>query len=187
MRALLLATALIASVGSVAGVAADEAAWNELRGSGAVLVLRHAATVPGIGDPPGFRLDDCASQRNLSAEGREQAAAIGRSLREQGVSVVRVESSRWCRCLETARLAFPQLQVQPLAALDSFFADRAAGPAQTSVLRNRVRDWQGPGVLVLVSHQVNITALTGQAVAAGEGVVLRPEADGFRVVGSVRF
>ena len=82
---------------------------------------------------------------------------------------------------------FPQLQVQPLAALDSFFADRAAGPAQTSVLRNRVRDWQGPGVLVLVGHQVNITALTGQAVAAGEGVVLRPEADGFRVVGTVPF
>ena len=108
-------------------------------------------------------------------------------MREQGVNVVSVESSRWCRCLETARLAFPQLQVQPLAALDSFFADRAAGPAQTSVLRNRVRDWQGPGVLVLVGHQVNITALTGQAVAAGEGVVLRPEADGFRVVGTVPF
>ena len=187
MRALLLATAFFASAGPVAGMAAEEAAWNALRESGAVLVLRHAATVPGTGDPPGFRIDDCSTQRNLSAQGREQAAAIGRSLREQGVSVVRVESSRWCRCLETARLAFPQLQVQPLAVLDSFFADRAAGPAQTSVLRNRVRDWQGPGVLVLVSHQVNITALTGQAVAAGEGVVLRPEADGFRVVGSVRF
>ena len=77
--------------------------------------------------------------------------------------------------------------MQPLPALDSFFADRAAGPAQTLALRDRVRDWRGPGVLVLVSHQVNITALTGQAVAAGEGVVLRPEADSFRVVGSVRF
>ena len=169
MRTLLLATAFIASTGPVAGMAAEEAAWNALRESGAVLVLRHAATVPGTGDPPGFRIDDCSTQRNLSGQGLEQAAAIGRSLREQGVNVVRVESSRWCRCLETARLAFPQLQVQPLAALDSFF------------------DWQGPGVLVLVGHQVNITALTGQAVAAGEGVVLRPEADGFRVVGTVPF
>ena len=159
---------------------------HALRESSAVLLLRHAATAPGIGDPPGFRIDECSTQRNLSAQGREQAAAIGRILREQGVGVGRVESSRWCRCLETARLAFPQLQVQPLVALDSFFADREAGLAQTYALRERIREWHGPGVLVLVTHQVNITALTGQAVAAGEGVVLRPQPGGLRVVAPVR-
>lgn len=161
--------------------------WAALSESGAVLIVRHAETVPGIGDPPGFRIDDCATQRNLSETGRKQAVAMGRTLAERGVTVTRVESSRWCRCAETARLAFPRLSVTYLDALNSFFDDRSTADAQTRALRARIAAWKGPGVLALVTHQVNISALTGQPTAMGEAVVLRPIGGDFSVLGTVRF
>lgn len=167
-------------------VQADET-WAALREPGAVLIIRHAETVPGIGDPPGFRIDDCATQRNLSEAGRAQAVVMGRKLAERGVAVTRVESSRWCRCTETARLAFPRLPVADLAALNSFFDDRSTADAQMLALRARIADWKGPGVLVLVTHQVNISALTGRATAMGEAVVLRSAGGDLRVLGTVRF
>jgi phosphohistidine phosphatase SixA len=166
---------------------ADDGAWATLRDRVAVLIIRHAQTEPGIGDPPGFRLDDCGTQRNLSEAGRAQAAAIGRQLTDRGVKVSRVESSRWCRCIDTARLAFPGLEVRPVDALNSFFGERNAEPSQTDALRSRISQWRGPGVLVLVTHQVNISALTGRFVGPGEGLVLQPEAAGPRVAGAVQF
>lgn len=183
-RGLLLLVALL--LGGVRAAGADEAAWSALR-DGGVLVLRHAATEPGIGDPPGFRLDDCATQRNLSPAGREQAVAIGRVLAERRVPVARVESSLWCRCLDTARLAFAALEVLPTPSLNSFFDNRSTEPEQTRALRARIAAWRGPGALVLVTHQVNISALTGRVAALGEGVVLQRNGADLRVVGSVRF
>lgn len=165
---------------------ADETAWSALR-DGGVLVLRHAQTDPGIGDPPGFRLDDCATQRNLSPTGRLQATAIGRVLAERRVAVARVESSLWCRCLDTARLAFPALKVLPTPSLNSFFDDRSTESEQTRAVRTLIAAWHGPGALVLVTHQVNISALAGRPVAVGEGVVLQRDGAGLRVVGSVHF
>lgn len=184
LRGALLLVALL--LGGVRGAGADEAAWSALR-DGGVLVLRHAATEPGIGDPPGFRLDDCATQRNLSPAGQVQAAAIGRVLEERRVPVARVESSLWCRCLDTARLAFPALDVQPVASLNSFFEDRSTVTEQTRELRARIAAWRGPGALVLVTHQVNISALAARPAAVGEGVVLLRNGADLRVVGSVRF
>jgi phosphohistidine phosphatase SixA len=165
---------------------ADESSWRALREGPAVLLLRHAQTVPGVGDPPGFRLEDCKTQRNLSLEGRSQAVALGQTLASRGVKVTRVESSRWCRCLDTARLAFPALTVQPLDALNSFFDDRASEGERTTAARARIAAWRGPGVLVLVTHQVNISALTGRSTAMGGGVVLRAGATP-QVVGEVAF
>ena len=95
----------------VAPAGADELAWAALRDGPAVLIVRHAQTEPGIGDPAGFRLGDCTTQRNLSAAGHTQAVALGRVLRERRVTVSRVESSLWCRCVDTARLAFPGLKI----------------------------------------------------------------------------
>jgi broad specificity phosphatase PhoE len=183
-RGALLFAALVSCEVSEAN--ADEAAWSALRDRG-VLVLRHAETEPGIGDPPGFRLDDCSTQRNLSLAGRAQSAAVGRVLAEQRVSVARIESSQWCRCLDTARLAFPALKVEPTPSLNSFFDDRSTETEQTRALRARIAAWRGPGTLVLVTHQVNITALAGRSTAVGEGVVLQSDGAGLRVVGSVRF
>lgn len=183
MRVLLvLATGLL-----VAWQARAVETWAALREPGAVLIVRHAETVPGIGDPPGFRIDECDTQRNLSETGRKQAVAMGRTLAERGVTVTKVESSRWCRCADTARLAFPRLPVAYLDALNSFFEDRSTADAQTRALRARIAEWKGPGALVLVTHQVNISALTGRATAMGEAVVLRPAGGGVSVLGTVSF
>ncbi len=156
-----------------APAAASEQAFGTLRAGGAVVVMRHARA-PGVGDPPDFRLDDCTTQRNLSEEGREQAKRIGLRLRAENVRIGRVLSSRWCRALETARLAFGET-VEPSPALDSFFANREADAAQTRRVQELINGWPSEGgVLVLVTHQVNITALTGLFPSEGEILVLTP-------------
>ena len=103
---------------------ADEALWAQLRAGGLVVFIRHADTDPGVGDPPGFRLDDCKSQRNLSAAGREQARRLGEVFRRERVPVAQVLSSEWCRCRDTATLAFERYE--PWAALNNLFG-RAPG------------------------------------------------------------
>ena len=164
---------------------ANEALWDLLKTGGQVAVIRHASTVPGFGDPPGFRLDDCTTQRNLSEAGREEARRIGAAFRDRGVPVGRVLSSRWCRCLETARLAFGT--AEPWAPLDSFFDDRSREPEQTRKVRLLIGDRPPSGTLVLVTHQVNITALTGISPAQGEMIILTPSGAGdFRVAGRLR-
>ncbi|KFG69003.1 histidine phosphatase family protein [Microvirga sp. BSC39] len=165
-------------------VYAAEEAWQALKEGGTVALFRHARA-PGTGDPAGFRLDDCSTQRNLSEEGRRQAQHIGDEFRARQVPVERVLSSRWCRALDTARLAFGAI-AQPSAPLDSFFSGRDQEPAQTQAVRRIIEGWRSTGVLVLVTHQVNITALTGIFPSEGEMLVLKPRADsGFDVVGRV--
>lgn len=174
---------------SALGARADEAAalWAALREGGAVAVVRHARA-PGTGDPPGFRLGDCATQRNLDAAGRAQAAALGARFRQERVAVGEARSSRWCRAAETAALAFPEVAVAPDPALDSFFDERSAAPAQTDAARALVARWRGrTTTLVLVTHQVNVTALTGVVPAEGEIVVVRgTDAGGATVLGRLR-
>ncbi|QRM30997.1 histidine phosphatase family protein [Microvirga sp. VF16] len=164
---------------------ASEEVWQALRAGGTIGLFRHASA-PGAGDPANFRLEDCATQRNLSAEGRRQAQAIGEQFRARQIPVERVLSSRWCRALDTARLAFGNL-TESSPPLDSFFSDRDQEPAQTRAVRQIVQDWRSRGVLVLVTHQVNITALTGIFPDEGEMLVLRPKpgAD-FDLVGRIK-
>jgi len=138
---------------------------------GLVVMLRHATTEPGIGDPPGYALGDCSSQRQLSAEGRAQARRLGATLSAHGLRATQVKSSRWCRCLDTARLGFGQ--ATPWPALDSFFNEPGREPAQTAALREALAALAPGEVAVWVTHQVNITALAGSHVAMGEAVVLR--------------
>lgn len=180
---------IVAALGAVpllaTGAPADQGAWSALRAGGGVAMIRHARA-PGTGDPAAFRLDDCSTQRNLDASGRREAAALGERFRAEGVEVTAVKSSRWCRALDTARLAFPEAKVEPAPALDSFFGRRANEPSQTASVRELVGSWTGPGTLVLVTHQVNVTALTGVFPREGEVVVLRPGPAGrVEVVGRV--
>ncbi|ANN79641.1 histidine phosphatase family protein [Bordetella flabilis] len=158
---------------------ADEGAWTALSRPGAVVLMRHAEA-PGTGDPSSFRLDDCRTQRNLSAAGRRQAALVGRALKARGVEG-EIYSSAWCRTMETARL-LNMGSVRPLAALNSLIRTPADSDAQTAALRRFIDTYQGP-TLILVTHQVNITALTGLPVASGEIIVLRPSAGGHQVAG----
>lgn len=132
--------------------------------------MRHAATTPGIGDPPGFELGKCATQRNLSDAGRRDARAIGTAFRSRGVHPGAVWASRWCRCLDTARLAFDQAQPEPT--LDSMFNDDdTVSKAKLRELRTKLAARRETSLLVLVTHDVNIRALTGQSLAPGEMVV----------------
>lgn len=148
----------------------DSQAWQALREGRAVLLLRHA-TAPGSGDPADFQLDDCATQRNLDRQGRAEARRWGELLRRQRIERARLLSSRWCRALDTAR-EMGLGPVEPLPALDSFFAARARADRQTVELVERVNGLMPGTVMVLVSHQVNISALTGAHPASGEGLIL---------------
>lgn len=162
----------------------DEAAgWPALR-DGSILLLRHA-NAPGIGDPAGFSLGDCRTQRNLDAAGRAQARFIGEAFRRHAVPVGAVLSSPWCRTHETAELAFPG-RVEDDARFNSFFDDHPRSAAMTRAAVARLRQWHGPGVMVVVTHQVNITALTGVVPAAGEGVVVVADASGLKTIGRLR-
>ncbi len=169
---------------SLAGAAEPDAEglWTLLARGGQVVVVRHATTDPGVGDPPGFRLDACATQRNLSGEGRAEAARLGAALRARGVPVARVLSSRWCRCLETARLAFGR--AEPWPPLDSIFENRSREREQTGAVRRAILAHRpDDGTLVLVTHGANISALTGISPAQGELVVITPGEEEFTVRG----
>ena len=183
VTALPLAGAL-ALAGRPPALEAAGSAWDALREGGRVALIRHA-DAPGTGDPPSFVLEDCSTQRNLSEGGKAQAARLGAAFRANGVSVGQVLTSGWCRCIETATIAFGTAEVWP--ALHSFFQDTGTEEAQTDEVRDRVAAWGGPGTLVLVTHQVNITALTDIFPAAGEIIALAPteRGSGFSIVGRV--
>ncbi len=155
------------------------AGWAALQG-GSIVLLRHA-NAPGIGDPPGFVLNDCSTQRNLDDAGRAQARRIGAAFRRRGVTVTAVLTSQWCRTRETAELAFPHM-ARDAASFNSFFGAAASQPAQSAAALATLNRWRGPGVLVVTTHQVNITALTGLAPVPGEGVVVRPKGEGVEVL-----
>lgn len=150
---------------------ADDAPLALLADGSHLAIMRHALA-PGTGDPAAFRIDDCTTQRNLSDQGRAQATQIGTRLRAAGITRARVLTSQWCRARDTARL----LGYGPpddLALLNSFFATRSGGPAQTRALRT----WIAAAILdtpvLLVSHQVVVTALSEVFPASGEIVILR--------------
>lgn len=179
-----LAVALLLCLAPAPTVADDTALWNALRSGDHVAVLRHAIA-PGTGDPPAFALGDCSTQRNLSDQGRDQAARLGARFRANGIAAARVVSSQWCRCLKTAHL-LNLGTVEEFAALNSFFRRSERRDPQTQAVRKWLADQDLDGPLVLVTHQVNITALTGVYPASGELVVVhRAENGEISVVGSI--
>ena len=169
---------------NAATAAADDALWDLLAKGGQVVLMRHAVTTPGVGDPPGFRLDACETQRNLTETGRQEARRIGAIFRDRAIPLGPVLSSRWCRCLDTARLAFGR--AEPWAPLDSNFEDRRREPERTAAIRARASQWTGSNNLILVTHGANIAPLTGSQPAPGEFFVLTPEGGRrFRIAGRV--
>lgn len=166
---------------------ADELAWQALKKPHAIVLFRHALA-PGGGDPPGFKLNDCSTQRNLNEEGILQAKRIGQTLRERSVKVQMVWHSEWCRTRDTAKLAFPELArsaIKAEPAFNSFFADRSIEPMQTATARELLLQWRGPGALVVVTHQVNITQLTEIVPQSGEGIVLMRDGKQLRAAGRI--
>jgi phosphohistidine phosphatase SixA len=153
-----------------------QAALRLLATPGHFALIRHA-TAPGGGDPAGFRLDDCSTQRNLSDAGREEARALGRALRSAGIASARVRSSQWCRCLETARL-IDVGAVEPWPLINSFFGTPERGPAQTAALADALKTYDLATPLILVTHHTVVIGLVGTAPASGEIVIVRRAPDG---------
>ena len=144
-----------------------EASLPALARQGGVLLIRHASTEPGLGDPPGFTLRQCSTQRNLSEAGRSQARAMGEWFRRHGLQPQAVLSSQWCRCLDTARLALGR--AEPWTALNSTFAGQGDPDRQRAQLRERLSHLPEGALEVWVTHQVIMTGLTGAYPAMGEG------------------
>ncbi|MEM1129228.1 MAG: histidine phosphatase family protein [Pseudomonadota bacterium] len=155
--------------------------WEALAEPGTLAIMRHALA-PGTGDPADFTLGDCRTQRNLDARGQQQARAIGAAFRERGIGFDSVLTSQWCRTRETADL----LDLGPVSdavPLNSFFRDRSGRARQTADTRALIDETEGRAMLV--THQVNISALTGEFTRSGEVLVIRPDGDSIEVVGRI--
>lgn len=153
---------------------ADEALWSLLKKGGQVVLMRHAVTTPGVGDPPGFRLDDCSTQRNLTDEGRRDAQRVGAAFRARNIVVESVYSSPWCRCVETADLAFGKSEIS--AALSNLFTHPENRERQVREMQELISA-RGPHNRVLVSHGATILALTGVSLGTAELLVVTPQSD----------
>ena len=181
------ALAALATLLLAVPVAADDVqeAWTALVAGGHVALVRHGNAPPGYGgDPPGFKIDDCSTQRNMDDRGRSQARAVGEAFRQHGVRVDRILSSPWCRCLETARLL-------GLGAVESEWTVAASAdksPERLAALRQMVSGWRGPGTLVIVTHALTVRGLVGILPGQAETVVLKPnpgKEQGVDVVGRI--
>ena len=177
------ATILTAAPASAAEI--DE--WRDLSGQRGVVVLMRHALAPGGGDPAGFRLGDCRTQRNLSREGRQQARAIGAAIERSAIDINAVLSSPWCRAKDTARL----LDVGPVRTKQylgsTFTAPQSVSDARETRTRRLITSHRGKdGVLFLVGHYANIMDLTGEAVNSGESLIVRmnPQGD-LQVLGRI--
>lgn len=169
-------------VSSTVVKADDKRLLNALASDNHFALMRHALA-PGNGDPSNFNVDDCSTQRNLDVTGRQQAKNIGKFLTSPILASLKVYSSQWCRCMETAQL----LNIGPVNALpelNSFYADMSRATVQTEAIRN----WLASSTLpvLLVTHQVNITALSGVYPSSGEIVIMKRDKNGdLNVVGSI--
>ncbi len=166
--------------------AADDSleAWAALAKGGHVALVRHGNAPPGHGgDPPGFKIDDCATQRNMDEKGRMQSRAVGDAFRQHGVRVDKILSSPWCRCLETARL----MALGPVEGTMAVAAsDRS--PDRLAALKQMVSAWNGTGTLVVVTHALTVQGLVGIMPGQAETVVIRPKPGndpGVEVVGRI--
>ncbi|MET3660218.1 histidine phosphatase family protein [Aquamicrobium ahrensii] len=164
---------------------ATDAGWAALRDGGHVVLLRHAM-ISGSTEPANFDIDKCNTQRNLSDRGKQQARKIGALFGARAARIERVESSRYCRCLETARLAFGG-QPEALDALDPLSEDAEERARQKEAILEEIRTYSGSDLLVLVTHLENIQEVTGVSPREGEAVIVAPDGDGVRVLGRVVF
>ena len=171
-----LALILLLSLSIQPSYASELLIWDKLSASSAkgyVLLLRHSLA-PGVGDPENFKLGDCSTQRNLSQEGRDDAAEIGAWIKRQKVKIYRVESSRWCRARQSAEL-LDIGKVKLNKNLDSLFreSDLESHPKTLKTKQQILNHRNKSGLLVLVGHYVNIAALVGVGVDSGEGVIVK--------------
>lgn len=152
---------------------------SDLKDGQHILLMRHA-DAPGYGDPKGYVIGQCSTQRNLGDYGKNQAKAIGSWLSKQGIDKAQIFSSPWCRCLETAQL----INLGPVkieASIGSFFDDMSLEQKQTKQLEQFVKNElhnQAKAPIILVTHHVNIQAYTGKVVDVGDMVLVKVNKNG---------
>ena len=175
---LVIFTVLLGFCGTVQVAGADDAAdaWKALRAGGHVALMRHADAPGGVGDPPGFSVDDCATQRNLSEKGRVDAEKIGSRLKGEGIAFEKILSSPWCRCIDTAKL-MNLGTVETEATFGNVVVLKDQRQTLTTGARARIARWTAGGNLLVVTHGANIQALTGVWLASGEIVVVKGGSD----------
>ena len=152
---------------------------NDLSDGQHVLLMRHA-DAPGYGDPTGYQLDQCSTQRNLGDFGKKQAVLIGEWLKNQGVTSADLISSPWCRCIDTAKLLnLGPVKISPV--LGSFFDDMSLEKQQTKQLEQLIQmkiNDNNKAPVILVTHHVNIQAYTGKVVNVGDMVLVKVNKNG---------
>ena len=143
---------------------------SELKKGGKIIFIRHAYA-PGGGDPNNFDINDCDTQRNLNDEGRLQSKKIGDFFKNNKISIEKVYSSEWCRCKETAFIAFRSFETKNF--LNSFFSERFAENRENQVenFNKFINNWNGKGNLIFVTHYVVISEILNYAPSSGEIIV----------------
>ena len=154
---------------------------NQLEDGEKLIFIRHAYA-PGSGDPSNFNLNDCSTQRNLSKEGREQSKYIGEFFRENNIKIDKVLSSEWCRCKETAKIAFEDFSTNSF--LNSFYSSKYAKNKnkQIKALNNYIKKFKSDKNLILITHYVLISEVLNYAPSSGEIVVSDRN---FNMIGSI--
>ena len=140
---------------------------NQLKSGGNIIFIRHAIA-PGNGDPDNFNLKDCSTQRNLSKNGIEQSKKIGEFFKDNKIKVGKVLSSEWCRCKDTAKIAFGNYETKNF--LNSFYDERFAENKGKQILdfQKFIKNWNYSGNLALVTHYVVISEILDLATSSGE-------------------
>ena len=149
----------------------SEHSWKQAKDGDKVIFIRHALA-PGRGDPKGFNIKDCKTQRNLDEIGINQSKKIGELFKEKKIKIDQVLSSQWCRCKDTAKYAFGNFK--EFAALNSTFSPPFDKNEKKQIedLKNFIKQWKGKGKnLVLVTHYVVILAMTGETSSSGELII----------------
>ena len=176
---------LIAVLVNSVGLSHADGLWDALKSGNHLVLMRHALA-PGYGDPANFDVKECRTQRNLNEVGRQQSIDIGDLFRSNGIDKAIVLSSQWCRCLATANL-LNLGNVSELPFLNSFFENFYREQFQTDETIQWIRNAPLSIPTILVSHQVNIAALTGHSARSGEIVFVRKSTDGqIKVIGSIQ-
>ena len=155
---------------------------NQLEDGGKIIFIRHAYA-PGSGDPDNFNLNDCSTQRNLSEDGREQAKQIGEFFKQNQIKIYKILSSEWCRCKETAQIAFKDFSTNSF--LNSFYSPRYAKnkDKQIDELHDYIKNFKSKKNLILVTHYVLISEVLNYASSSGEIVVSDKN---FNIIGSIK-
>ena len=143
---------------------------NTLKKGGNLIFIRHAYA-PGGGDPENFNISDCSTQRNLNNDGINQSIKIGKFFLDNGIPIDKVISSNWCRCKDTAKLAFKKYETVNF--LNSFFSSKFAHNRQKQMkdLKDYVKNWNRKSNLIFVTHYVVIAEALNYAPTSGEIVI----------------